>query len=212
MDGDFPFQTLDMVILAILVWSAMLGFVRGIVREVAAILALLVAVVATVILFPHARDLVAGYIDMPVVTNLVAGGGSFLVLYLVSRMLFSMFRAKAEAAQLNGLDRGLGFVFGLARAGLLLTLVFMGVNHAVPEESQPEWFQEFQSRPLLEKGTQALEEAFPEEVREKLAGDVKALQKLAEKPGTGEEADPSPESEEDTPPESSEGNSGDIPL
>jgi membrane protein required for colicin V production len=67
-----------------------------------------------------------------------------------------------RGAALSAIDRSLGFVFGLARGALVICLGFLGFVWLSPDpERWPEMLQEARTRPLLERGTAALQTLVP---------------------------------------------------
>jgi len=101
----------DLVVLAILAVSALLAFMRGLVREVLGL---------------------AAWVD-PVtfgVMFLVA----LIVLMLVSRWISRIVRA----SPLGGVDRTLGLVFGLARGAALVVLAYIVTGMVLPIDRWPD--------------------------------------------------------------------------
>jgi len=116
----------DAVILAVIVISGLLAFLRGLVREVlgigAWVGAAIIAVWATPFVRPRFQDWLRGH---PGLAEPIA----YLVLFLVSLaiLLFISHRISrvVRGSALGGLDRTLGLVFGLARGAALIVLAYI---------------------------------------------------------------------------------------
>lgn len=180
---SWPVNPLDLVVLAVLLLSAVLAFVRGFVREVLAIGAWVGAALATVYAWPTVRPWFQDAMDSESVHGLIAplglGPGSTdlladvlagLVIFLLTLIILSAlchYIAKAvRGSALNAVDRSLGFLFGLARGALLVCLAYLFFLWLVPDrDNQPEVLVEARSLPLVERGSSALLAMVPEEMR-----------------------------------------------
>ena len=69
---------------------------------------------------------------------------------------------------LSALDRTLGFAFGLARGGLLVTLAYMGLSLLVPPKEHPPWITQAKAFPLVEQSATWLKGLAPQEIRARL--------------------------------------------
>ena len=131
--------TLDIVIGVVVLLSAFIGLVRGLVKEVLSIVAWITALVVAVLfssdvggLLPETWGSVAlrqslGFILLFVGSLIIAS----LVKWLISKLV--------ESTGLSGTDRFLGFLFGTAR-GLLVTLVLLiGLEQLASDAG---WWQE----------------------------------------------------------------------
>lgn len=140
----------DGLLLAVVAASAVFGLMRGFIGVVVSIAAWLLAGWAAFQFGaalaqwfsagaqPGARDLLAGY------------GLSFVAVLLFVGLVGWMLRRVMHAVGLSGLDRALGFAFGLARGGVIacVMVLLMGFT-AMPRE--PGWRQS-QMVPVLLPG------------------------------------------------------------
>ena len=116
----------DAVVLAVIVISGLLAFLRGLVREVlgigAWVGAAIVAVWATPFVRPHFQNWLR---DHPGLAEPIA----YLVLFLVSLAVLLIISHRisrvVRGSALGGLDRTLGLVFGLARGAALIVLAYI---------------------------------------------------------------------------------------
>ncbi len=123
------YTIIDGIVVAILLISGFLAFSRGIVREVLSIAGWAGAAVIAFIFAPRGKDLVY---EIPVVSGFVGDSCnialivSFAVIFVLALIVISLFTPLlagiVSGSALGLIDKGLGFLFGIAR-GLLLVIV-----------------------------------------------------------------------------------------
>ena len=136
----------DWIILALALWSVIRGFLRGLIRELFALAALITGItVATWNYIALARWL-ARWIPQPTSADIAA----FLLLSLAVTvgvlLVGRLVRSAAHLVGLGLLDRLAGALFGLARACLLGAAILMGCITFLPP--QP-WMQHSRLTPPL---------------------------------------------------------------
>lgn len=128
----------DLAVLGVLAISALLAFMRGLVREVLGIGAWIGAVMAAIWGLPIARNVVRTWLSAPEWIDPV----SFLLLFIVTLIVLSLV-ARAigrtvRGSALGGVDRTLGLVFGLARGAALVILAYIVTGLVVPLDHWPD--------------------------------------------------------------------------
>ena len=155
-----PVNGLDLAVGAILLISALIAFVRGFVHEVLSIAAWIGAVAAVIYGFPfvqpHARDLI------PI--NWAADAAAAVAIFLIVLLILSIAtHAVARAIQksaLNNLDRSLGFVFGIARAVVILAVGLI-ITDWLTERERPRWVETAKTLPVIEMAAEGLISVLP---------------------------------------------------
>ncbi|MGE4064269.1 MAG: CvpA family protein [Rhodospirillaceae bacterium] len=155
-----PVNGLDLAVGAILLVSALIAFIRGFVHEVLSIAAWIGAVVAVIYGFPfvqpHARNLI------PI--NWAADAAAAVAIFLIVLLILSITtHAVARAIQksaLNNLDRSLGFVFGIARAVVILAVGLI-ITDWLTERERPQWVQSAKTLPAIEMAAEGLVSILP---------------------------------------------------
>jgi membrane protein required for colicin V production len=167
---------LDTAILAVLVLTAVLGARTGFVGQVTRLLALGLALYASVRL----HDRVAPLLEQSVlaeapawVVRAAAYATAFLAIYAVLLTLALVLDRGVRAAEARWLDRVLGAALGAAKAGLVLGLVFLALAALAPDVSQ-EVAEKSSFAPRLSAGVQGLFEAIPAQYREGLQAQLRA--------------------------------------
>jgi membrane protein required for colicin V production len=137
----------DYVVIAIVGLSMLLSVIRGLVREVLALLAWVVAFLAANFFAGPLATLLPAEMSNVEVRLLVGFGAAFAVV-LLSMSLLAMFASKlVKNAGLGVEDRMLGGVFGLAR-GMLVVMVLVLLAGLTSLPRQPVWREAMLSKPL----------------------------------------------------------------
>jgi membrane protein required for colicin V production len=139
MDG---FTIIDGGVALVIVFSAILAYSRGFVREGMAILGWIAAAVLAFLLAPRAVPLVK---EIPVLNDLIGDScelstiGAFAAVFAIALVLVSfftpLFSSVIKHSALGGLDQGLGFLFGVARGMLLVVVALVVYDRVVVNES-----------------------------------------------------------------------------
>jgi membrane protein required for colicin V production len=129
----------DFLIIGVLALSALVGFARGLIREV---LSLVIWIGAGLIAWTYFREL-AVVLEPWISSSSVRMGVAFLVLVfavLVSGAIFGHVLTRlVQKTGLSGTDRMMGAVFGVLRGALLVAmLVFLGALTPLPDDP---WWQ-----------------------------------------------------------------------
>ncbi|MGE3476231.1 MAG: CvpA family protein [Rhodospirillaceae bacterium] len=155
-----PVNGLDLAVGAILLISALIAFIRGFVHEVLSIAAWIGAVAAVVYGFPFVQPHARGLIPINWAADAAAAVGIFiLVLLILSIATHAVARAIQKSA-LGNLDRSLGFVFGIARAVVILA-VGLVITDWLTERERPRWIETAKTLPVIEMAAEGLVSALP---------------------------------------------------
>lgn len=156
------FTIADYVVIAIILVSMLMSFVRGFSHD---FLSLLSWVIAGVVTFRFAHLLRKPYID-PLITvewlaNLVAYGGLFIVSLIVMTLISNVLVDLMSNSSIGPLDRSLGLMFGALRGAFFVVLIYLVVLVMVLPEQIPTWIRDARTRPLLETGVITLARIIP---------------------------------------------------
>jgi len=158
-----PIHGLDAAILAVVVISAVIGFARGFVRETLAVLAWVGAALATLYGFDRVRDFVRDYVSPVFLADAIAGASIFITMLLVLSGLARVLGRRARESLLGLLDRSLGAVFGLIRAGFIISALYLLVAlMGGPSASRPAWAAGSRLLPWAQVGGDVLVKLLPE--------------------------------------------------
>jgi len=149
----------DGIVIGVLFISSVLALLRGFTNEVLSILAWVVGALAALWLFPFATPLFRPMIS----PDWLAAAAAALAIFIAGYVLVAAFtvrwagRLLALHEQAEMLDRTLGFLFGLLRGLLIVTVAFLFFNWLVPDPAdQPDWIRNARLRPLVESSAATL--------------------------------------------------------
>jgi membrane protein required for colicin V production len=141
---------IDLAILAVLLVSALFAFRRGFSRESAALFGWAATLVATYFVFPFVRPFAAEAIPFGIVGDAIGlfvtfFGSLWVVSYVLKRMA-----GIVKAREPNNFDRSLGFVYGLGRGFVLVTLAFWFLGVAGTDRAPPGFVAQASLYPLID--------------------------------------------------------------
>ncbi len=155
----------DLVVLGVLLASAALSFMRGLVREVLGIGAWVGAVVIAVKALPMSREFAARWIQEPAWLDPIGFLGAFLLALIVLSIIARLIGRVVRGSVLGGIDRSLGILFGLARGAVLVILAYILGGFAVAVEQWPDPVLKARSLEFAYQGADWLAHQVPEEYR-----------------------------------------------
>lgn len=182
-----PFSVLDLVVLGIVLISALLAAVRGVTREVLAIIAWVAAAAVAWSLHPLLLPTVKQHISSDTVSLVASIGAIFLGTLIVVSLITVKVSDLVLDSRIGAVDRSLGFVFGAGRGFLICVIGWVFLAWLV-QGKVPDWAAQAKSRPLLEKSGDALVAQLPDNPE----GFLKQLRKPKDAPAENE---PPPETE-----------------
>ena len=140
------FTPFDWLILAVVLWSVVRGFARGLIRELFGLVALVAGITAAAWNYTAVALWLSRWLPQPTSASVAA----FLLLAVVVTagvlLVGRLVRSAAHLAGLSLLDRLGGALFGLARASLVWAAILMGCLTYLPP--QP-WLQGSRLAPWL---------------------------------------------------------------
>jgi membrane protein required for colicin V production len=149
----------DYIVLAILGVSAVLGLLRGLVKEVLSLIAYVVAFVAAVWWGPAVSVWIAPYIDNGMLRTGAAYGAVFIIVLLLVGLANVTLTTLIKKTGLTPADHGLGGLFGLLRGALIvLVLVALAGYTELPKEP---WWQEARLSRSIVQGIQQIKLMLP---------------------------------------------------
>jgi len=165
------FTMVDGGVALVTVLSGYFAYVRGFTREVLAIggwlLAAAVAAVLTPMVEPLVREapVVGGFLASSCILSVITAFTLLMAIGLLILAVFTpIFSSLVLDSVLGPVDRVLGFVFGVARGVLLVTVAYLLYEQVVgpPEEWAP--YADAESRTVIEEVATALMTALPSEL------------------------------------------------
>ncbi|MBX7199366.1 MAG: CvpA family protein [Rhodospirillaceae bacterium] len=160
MIEGLPINGLDLAVCAVLLISALLAFIRGFVHEVLSVAAWAGALAAATYGLPYARPFAHKIIPFGWAADAAAATVIFLVVLVVLGMMSHAVAMRIQKSALNNLDRTLGFVFGLARAVLILGVGLIVVDW-LTDRDRPTWVRTAKTLPIIESAAGGIKTLVP---------------------------------------------------
>ena len=158
--------TFDWVVVAVIGLSTLLAFVRGVVRELIAVVAWVLGFVGAIAFTPVLGAMLPAIPGYPGVPYLVAFALIVIGALLLGALIAWPLTKAVRAAGLGFVDRFLGSIFGLVR-GAALMLAFVIVAGLTPLP-RADWWQRAALVPPLVAGVVALTPWLPEDLARRL--------------------------------------------
>ncbi len=160
---NLPVNIADIVIIVAVLVSAFLAYARGFVHETLSVAGWIGAGFITIYAFPQAQIYARDLIPIELAADLAAGVSVFVISLAILSLLTRAVSKRVQDSALNALDRSLGFLFGLARGAVLISLLYVGIEWMMPPADQPAWLRSARTMPLIEAGANWLRGLIPEE-------------------------------------------------
>ena len=175
----------DLIVLVLLAVSAAVGFVRGAIREIAAMLALVVAALLTMVCLPVSAPAARHLIHTPWLAATLALAVVFAAAYVVLRLFGAgIARSVQRTHVVGGVDRIAGLAIGLGRGLVVLGGLYLMFNAATPQDLRPRWITGSATWPVAARMGRLLTDLAPKGLG--LAGRLKPAFEQAVKAGSGD--------------------------
>jgi membrane protein required for colicin V production len=155
----------DLVVLAILAVSALLAFMRGLVREVLGLAAWVGAIFVGYWALPQTRPRFEHWLGVSPWVAPIAFAVVFIVSLILLLLVSRWISALVRASPIGGLDRTLGLVFGLLRGAALAIIAYIGAGMVVPVVRWPEPVLQSESVWPVYLGARWVVDQLPAEIR-----------------------------------------------
>jgi membrane protein required for colicin V production len=133
---------IDLVVIATIIVSVLFALYRGLLRELMGITSWILAGAAALYSYQPINGLLVGQVENVKMWTLIITGLLALVVLIVMTIINARITRKLRKSSLSGLDRTLGFAFGVARAVLLIVLVWLFARQIALAPKQIEKMQE----------------------------------------------------------------------
>ena len=178
----------DAIAGAVLLLSAISGFMRGATRELTSFLALVIAAAIAIFALRFTAPMARDVINPEWAGTAVALVGVFLFFYILLRIFGGRLTEKVKAMQSVGIfDRTVGLGFGVVRALVILGAFNMLFHMATPPEREPKWVTGSVLYPVTEGSAGVLRKLLPEGMA--MAGKIGPVIKDAVDEGASTKAD-----------------------
>ncbi|MDJ0638468.1 MAG: CvpA family protein [Paracoccaceae bacterium] len=138
------FTIVDGIVAVVIILSAVLAYSRGFVREALSIGGWILAAIVAYMFAPMVQPLMK---EIPILKDFLGDSGelamiaAFAVVFAAALIVFSvitpLFSGAVQRSALGGIDRGLGFLFGVLRGAILVAIAFLVYERVIVSEPIP---------------------------------------------------------------------------
>ncbi len=115
---------IDIAFIVILIFTTIRAGIRGFVKELMSMAALILGITAAVVFSGVVASALVGYVESEAWSQVIAFLGLFLVVYIVVKIFETALNRLVERINLDSLDHALGFFLGLVE-GLVLVFILV---------------------------------------------------------------------------------------
>ena len=162
----------DCFLVAILAYSTILAFVRGIILELFSLAGLIVGILLAAWNYHHVALLLSRFIATPATAQIVAFLLIIIGVMVLSTLLGKALNRTAHAIGLGFFDRLLGAGFGFVRGCLLGVAILMAVAAFLPRS---QWIANSQLTPYFLAGAHAVSFVVPHDLRQQILDGAEKL-------------------------------------
>jgi membrane protein required for colicin V production len=158
-------NVVDLLVLAVVAISGLLGLSRGLVREFLGLGSWLLAGYGAYRLSPALTPMMQSAIGDPDIAGPAAFALTFVLLLIALSLLANLVGRAVQVSALGGLDRTLGLVFGVLRGALVLIAAYIPLALLLPPEKWPPAAIHARSVPWIYAGAVWVAAKLPAEYR-----------------------------------------------
>ena len=155
-------NNVDVIILFVVGISGLIALSRGLVKEVLSIIGWVLGTIAVIYLLPILNPLTEEYIAEGMIGGIITALSILIVFMIIWNISTSGIINDIRISKMSSLDRILGLFFGIARAFLLIVLVYILLSWIMPHDKQPEVLQESKYFNIAGNFAKPIEDLIPE--------------------------------------------------
>ena len=162
------FGTVDLIVTAVVVVSVIFAFYRGLLRELLGITGWILAAVGSYWSYGPLLHFFTSLVEKVQIWTMVSTGITALIILIFMTLVNSYITRTLRRSSLSGLDRILGAMFGVFRAGLLIVLAWIFIRQMMlPPPKVQELKKVNVAIPYLNKGADLMEKMLPKDLYQK---------------------------------------------
>ena len=155
-------SVIDGIVVGVVFFSAIIGFFRGISREIFTLISWAGSIVVAYYTHPWSSYFVKNHITNP----MLADGVSYLVSFISALVIFSLIshilsNLIRSCGALGSVDRALGFGFGVARGCVILFLCEIAMSCIFSRSERPLILQQSRFLPFIYSGSDTIQNLLP---------------------------------------------------
>lgn len=161
---------IDIVIVVLIILSAVVGLVRGFVREAFSLATWGAAIVLSIMFFKQLSAALPFQIPNAIAQNILAFSLIFLAVVIFGSLINYLINRATKAVGLGGVDRVLGGAFGVLRGALLVTLLVLLLGLGITGMTETDVWKKSKLVPKFQQVAEWIKQETPEEVLNLISG------------------------------------------
>src|SRR5262245_20277129 len=157
-----PITTVDLVVIAVILISAVVALWRGLVRETFTIFEWVASAYLGLRLAPLFQPMLSSVITTSWLAWIAAFIAVFLMVFVPLSILSHRFAEIVKRSEIGAIDRALGFVFGIGRGLVIVGLAYIAYASLVPLENHSPMLTNARLFPLIRNSSEVLLSLLPE--------------------------------------------------
>ena len=151
---------IDLAVLAVIVLSAFISFMRGFFREAVSLAMWVMAILITLTFAAQFSTLLPDTIETAAARASISSMILFFGTLAIGTIISWLFQRIVDSASLTKIDRFAGVAFGMGRGCILIILLVLAA-HLTPAMKQEVWWRESATMPYFEKAARYLHAQLP---------------------------------------------------
>ncbi len=156
---------IDLVVIGVVVLSIIFALYRGLVRELLGITAWVLAALVGLYSYAYVHPIMGKVIENEAIAGLVGATIIALAVLVVMTILNAHVASRLRESSLSGLDRILGFAFGIFRAWLLIAIVYIGASMVLSDKQLEQADKDNITMPYVHLSAEWLQSILPENIQ-----------------------------------------------
>ncbi len=154
--SGLPVNIIDIVVIVIVLISAFVALLRGLVRETFSIFEWVASAYAALRLAPIFQPMLAGIVEPPWLAWAAVFGATLLAVLIPLSILTHRFSEVVKRSEIGPVDRVLGFVFGIGRGLVVVGLAYIAYASLVPLQEHSPLLTSARLFPLIQNSGEVL--------------------------------------------------------
>lgn len=174
-----PFEFTDVVVVAILVVSGLLAYFRGLVREVLSLATWIGASLCALYGFSFIQPNVRHIIPINIVADILSGASLFFISLVALTIINHLISRRVKDSAIGAIDRGLGFLFGVVRGALLVSVAYIAATWFWAADELDPYLADTRTLPIVRQGADLLMRVFPKNMQMESGAAAKNAREVA---------------------------------
>jgi membrane protein required for colicin V production len=160
--GELSLTAIDIVVIAVIFFSAAFAMFRGLIHETFSIIEWVAGIYVALRFTPVLQPLLGGLIKPDWLEWAAVFIGAFLIVFIPLSILSRRLSAMVKKSDIGSVDRTLGLVYGAARGLVIVGLAYIVFAALVPFKDYPQTLTNARLFPLIRNTSEVLRSLVPE--------------------------------------------------